>query len=124
MFGYGIMLSDGINAITQLYAVGYGTIDHKTYGDWNWQGNYQPASSLGVVASESAGVISLFYSYETLAEYGLGITAESESLKLQLFEYVTNGNAELFGCYNCLKFEGESLRFDLGLEYFITWKIN
>ena len=83
IFGYGIMLSDGENAITQLYALGFGTIDHKTYGDWAWAGNYQPATDLGVVAVEGEGVVTLFYSYETLASYGLNITAESESIKLK-----------------------------------------
>ena len=122
IFGYGIMLSDGANAITQLYAIGYGTIDHKTYGDWSWQGNYQPAADLGVVASESAGVVTLFYSYETLAEYGLNITAESEFIKLQLFEYVTDASGNLYAIYNCMNVNGVAYPFDRGIENFVNWE--
>lgn len=129
-WGFGIMFGNFISGagITQLYVPGYGTIDHRAYGDWNWAGNYQPAASLGVEAVESASEktnrITLFYPYETLCgeNYGLNITAESENIGVQFFEYVTDSSGNLYGCYNCVTSDGALVPFDLGVANFIKWQ--
>lgn len=132
LFGFGIMFGnlDTKVGITQLYAVGYGTIDHREYGNWLWNGNYQQPSALGVSATEVAGtdstVITLFYSYETLcsANYSLGINDKSERLGVQFFEYVTDNSGNLYAVYNCVKNGDDILAFDSGVENFLEWSFS
>lgn len=131
VFGFGIMFgnADLTAGITDLYAVGFGTVDHHIYGDWNWLGNYVSAAQLGIVASEIAtenGVrISLFYPFETLCgeNYNLNIDATTREISLQMFEYVTDGSGNLYGCYNCINVSGTPLPFDTGVSNFPVWVI-
>ena len=129
-WGFGVMLGNFESGagITQLYVPGYGTIDHRAYGDWNWAGNYQPAASLGVEAAETVvenvSRITLFYSYETLCgeKYGLNITAGSKSIGVQFFEYVTDASGNLYGSYNCVISDGSTVAFDTGVANFLKWQ--
>ena len=131
IWGFGIMLSDGVNGITQMYVPGFGTIDHRAYGNWAWNGNYLAPAALGVEATESTEgtkkVITLFYSYATLqrSDYALNISAESKEIKLNLFEYVMDGTGSQYGCYNGMKNnEGVEVLVDCGVQNFISWKAN
>ena len=129
-WGFGVMIGDyTLNAgITQLYVPSFGTIDHRVYGDWIWSGNYLFPSALGVEATqtvndEGKSVSTLFYSYATLqrSDYGLSITADTEEIALQLFEYVNVGG-ELYGVYNCIRDkDGVMKPFDGGLDGFVRW---
>ncbi len=124
LFGFGIMLSDGTNAFRQLYAVGFGTVDHGVYGNWTW-GNYVSPSAVGVVAAEGTDgdqkTVTLFYSYATLQEYGLTVTAQS-AVGVNLFEYVDDGTGSQFGCYNGIKNEGGTeIAVDCGVSGFLVW---
>ena len=130
IWGFGIMLSDGVNGITQLYVPGFGTIDHRTYGNWAWNGNYLAPAALGVEATErtegTKKVITLFYSYATLqrSDYALNISTDSKEIKFNLFEYVTDGTGSQFGCYNGVKKDGVEVLVDCGVQNFISWKAN
>ncbi len=124
LFGFGVMLSDGTNAFRQLYAVGFGTVDHGVYGNWTW-GNYVSPSAVGVVAAEGTDgdqkTVTLFYSYATLQEYGLTVTAQS-AVGVNLFEYVDDGTGSQFGCYNGIKNEGGTeIAVDCGVSGFLVW---
>lgn len=126
-WGFGVMFGDSVNGITQLYVPDYGTIDHRTYGNWTWNGNYLAASALGVTASgttvDGVTTLTLFYSYETLqsANYGLNINADSKEIGLQMFEYVMDASGNLYGCYNCINVDGNPLAFDTGVANFVRW---
>lgn len=131
LFGFGIMLSNtaGTAGITQLYAVGYGTIDHRVYGNWAWNGNYVAASALGVETAEKSedgkATVTLFYSYETLnlENYNLGITADTETVGLHAFEYVDDASGEYLAIYNCARdTAGNMLIVDCGLALFHKWE--
>ena len=122
-FGYGVMfgnLSTNVGT-TDLYAIGYGTVDHKTYGDWNWQGNYVAPSTVGIEARETTDgdnkTVVLFYSYETLS--ALGITKDTAEFGVQFFEYVTGGTANLYENYNCINIDGTPKAFDTGVANFV-----
>lgn len=131
VFGFGVMFgsADKTAGITDLYAVGFGTVDHHVYGDWNWQGNYVPAAQLGIAAAESAAGdrarVTLFYPFETLCgeKYSLGIDENAVSVSLQMFEYVTDNSGNLYGIYNCINVNGAPLAFDTGAANFPVWEI-
>ncbi len=127
-WGFGIMLADDTKGITQLYVPGYGTIDHRAYGEWAWNGNYVAASALGVQASEKTvgtqTVITLFYSYETLqgSGYGLNIDEDTAQIGLNMFEYVDDGTGTQYACYNGIKNgSGTEIMVDCGIDNFIKW---
>ncbi len=131
-WGFGVIFGDMAagKGITQLYVPGLGTIDHREYGNWLWNGNYVPAASLGVQASEKSAdgktVITLFYSYGTLQGegYGLNISAHTSAVGIQMFEYVTDASGNLYGSYNCINdAAGNVLRFDGGVETLLPWKM-
>ena len=130
-WGFGVMFFDFSSGkgITQLYVPGYGTIDHREYGNWAWNGNYVPASSLGVLSSEKTAdgkvSIELFYGYAVLQgeKYGLGISADTLDIGIQMFEYVLDGSGNLYTVYNCINGEdGTPLPFDGGAASFIKWR--
>ena len=122
-FGYGVMFGNlETNAgTTDLYALGFGTVDHKTYGDWNWQGNYVNPTTVGIQASEVANedkkTVELFYSFETLS--ALGITKDTTQFGVQFFEYVTDSSGNLYSVYNCINVDGAPLAFDSGVANFV-----
>lgn len=132
VFGFGIMFGNAekTGGVTDLYAVGFGTVDHHVYGDWLWTGNYVPATQLGIVAEEKIqgerAIVTLFYSFDVLcgADYSLGIGANISAISLQMFEYVTDASGNLYGVYNCINDEtGKPLAFDTGVENFPVWEI-
>ncbi len=128
LFGFGIMLGDGSTGFRQLYATGiYNTITKNYVYDntWAW-GDYLAPSAYGVQASTKAEgtqqVLTLFYSYETLQNYGLALDANSKEMTLNLFEYVDDGTGIQYGCYNGMKnSSGTEILVDCGLAGFITW---
>ena len=132
LWGYGIIFGNKETNVgtTDLYAIGYGTMDHKVYGDWNWKGEYKLTSDLKVDSSESVDndgndVITLFYSFETLNNetYKLEYGSNPNKISIQLFEYVTDGTGNLFGSYNCITIDNEIVRFDTSVNDFIDFII-
>lgn len=126
-FGYGIMIGDfQTNAgICDLYALNFGTMDHHIYGDWAWNGNYVLPSSIGVLSSETNldgnKIVTLFYTFDTLnsALYGLNLSDDTSKIGVQFFEYVTDAQGNLYGCYNCLNVNNTPLAFDTGVANFV-----
>ena len=130
-WGFGVMFFDFSSGkgITQLYVPEYGTIDHREYGNWEWKDNYAPASSLGVLSSEKTtdgkASIELFYGYAVLQgeKYGLGISADTLDIGIQMFEYVLDGSGNLYAVYNCINGgDGTPLPFDGGAASFLKWR--
>ena len=128
LWGYGIIFGnkEKNKGTTDLYAIGYETMDHKVYGDWNWKGEYKLTSVLNVDSSETVDdigndVITIFYSLETLNNetYNLEYGSNPNIISIQLFEYVTDGSGNLFGSYNCVTVNNEIVRFDTNINDFI-----
>lgn len=127
VWGYGILFYDFTKdyGSCDLYAIGYGTIDHREYGNWIWNGNYVFPSTLGITAVETSNSIRLFYPYETLNgnQYQMSID-ENSTIGIQLFEYVLDASGEFLSVYNCIRVDGEMIRFDTGSNSFINWNLH
>ena len=120
-WGFGIIFYDTAaqKGVTHLYVPSAGTVDHREYQNWVWNGNYVLPSTVGVEISQSTqddkAVLTLFYDYATfaLSNYGLNITADTETVALQMFEYVLDNSGNLYGCYNTISdASGNPLAFD------------
>ena len=128
LWGYGIIFGNQEKEVgtCDLYALGYGTMDHKIYGDWNWKGNYRFTTYYDVTSSEftedGKSVVTMFYPLSVLngENYNLDV---GESIGIQLFEYVNDSSGNLYGCYNTISIDGEQARFDTGINNFIIWNI-
>lgn len=132
-WGFGVLFGnfDTNAGTTDLFASGYGTVDHRQYGNWVWNGNYVFPSTLGVSLEEkddgSNSKLTIDYPISALngTNYNLGISDKMSSLGVQLFEYVTDSSGSLFGCYNPIKIDGVENRFDISIgSSFVPWNIN
>lgn len=125
-WGFGVIFHDGAKGTTDLFVPSVGTVDHKVYGDWNWTGNYVLPSTVGVELGQSSdgghATLTLFYGYETLASagYGLNITADTQTVGIQMFEYVTSGSANRFANYNSISVDGMQCDFDVTIVQWNT----
>lgn len=121
-FGFGVIFYDAVAAkgITQLFAPSFGTVQHRAYGDWAWSGDsYVAPATVGVEQSittkDGKTVLTLFYDFDTFAwaDYGLDITATSQQIRVQMFEYVDDASGNLYACYNTISnASGDPLAFD------------
>ena len=83
-------------------------------------------STVGVELGQSSdgghATLTLFYGYETLASagYGLNITADTQTVGIQMFEYVTSGSANRFANYNSISVDGMQCDFDVTIVQWNT----